>query len=74
MAGKGGSLPKHGEKKKQRSIYLTDNAWHNLDNISDGFMLTKSELIEMVGQGRLKVVFAEEVNVNCLQPHSAIAQ
>jgi hypothetical protein len=59
MAGTGGSLPKHGEAKKQRGIYTTTEAWQNLDKIADGFMLSKSELIEMIGRGRLVVIKAD---------------
>jgi hypothetical protein len=52
---RGGSTPKHGEKKKARSIYLTDDSWNDLDKIAREFMLTRSELMEMVGQGRLRI-------------------
>jgi hypothetical protein len=53
---KGGSSPKHGEAKKQRAVWTTSEAWQNLDKIADEFMISRSELIEMIGQGRLKVV------------------
>ena len=56
MSSKGGSIPKHGEAKKQRAIWLTNESWENVDKIAREFMLSKSELLEMIGQGRLKVV------------------
>ncbi len=59
MAGKGGSVPKHGEPKKQRGIYTTTEAWENLDKIADEFLISKSELIEQIGRGRLKVIRAK---------------
>lgn len=59
---KGGSTPKHGEAKKQRAIWLTQDAWDNLDKIANEFMLSRSELIEMVGQERLKIIRDEKTN------------
>jgi hypothetical protein len=56
---KGGSLPKHGVSKKQRAMWCTDDSWVNFDTIARDFMLSKSELLEMIGQGRLKVVKAD---------------
>jgi hypothetical protein len=53
---RGGSSPKHGEAKKQRAVWTTTDAWENLNQIADEFMISRSELIEMIGQGRLKVV------------------
>jgi hypothetical protein len=52
----GGSVPRHSEAKKQRAIWCTDDSWLNFDAIAKEFMLSKSELLEMIGQGRLKVV------------------
>lgn len=60
MAGKGGSKPKHDEAKKQRGIYTTTEAWEELDKIARQFMLSRSELIEMIGQGRLGIHRVEE--------------
>lgn len=53
---KGGSTPKHGEKKKGRTVYVTDDSWEVLDLIAREFMLSKSELVEMIGQKRLKII------------------
>ena len=50
-----GSSPKHGEAKKQRTVWTTGDAWENLDKIAHDFMISRSELIEMIGQGRIKV-------------------
>ena len=46
---------KHGEKKAKKTVYVTDDSWEILDVIADEFMLSRSELIEMIGQRRLKV-------------------
>ncbi|MBW4597550.1 MAG: hypothetical protein KME46_32795 [Brasilonema angustatum HA4187-MV1] len=46
---------KHGEKKAKKTVYVTDDSWEVLDKIADEFMLSRSELIEMIGQRRLKV-------------------
>jgi hypothetical protein len=51
-----GSTAKHGEPKKQRAVWTTSDAWENLDKLAREFMLSRSELIEMIGQGRLKVI------------------
>ncbi|MBW4588805.1 hypothetical protein G7B40_022580 [Aetokthonos hydrillicola Thurmond2011] len=53
---KGGSTPKHGEVKKQRCVWTTTQAWENIERIANEFMLSRSELLEMIGQGRLEVV------------------
>jgi hypothetical protein len=67
MTGKGGSNPRYSEAKKQRGIWTTGEAWRNIDKIAKEFMLTKSELIEMIGQGRLRVILADDVDTNPLQ-------
>jgi hypothetical protein len=59
MASKGGSIPKHGVAKKQRAIWTTDESWKTLDDIARQYMLSKSELLEMIGQGRLRIVRAD---------------
>lgn len=46
---------KHGEKKAKKTVYVTDDSWEVLDKIANDFMLSRSELIEMIGQGRLVV-------------------
>lgn len=46
---------KHGEKKAKKTVYVTDDSWEVLDKIANEFMLSRSELFEMIGQGRLKV-------------------
>jgi hypothetical protein len=55
MAGKGGSVARHGELKTQRGIYVTKTAWQGLDKVAEQFMLSKSELIERIGRGDLVV-------------------
>ena len=47
---------KHNETKGKKSVYVTSDAWDNLDSLAKEFMLSRSEMIEMIGQGRLKVV------------------
>ena len=56
MAGKGGSVARHGEPKTQRGIYTTTEAWQGLDKVAEQFMLSKSELIERIGRGDLQVI------------------
>ena len=46
---------RHDQKKGKKTVYVTDDSWIVLDTIADEFMLSRSELIEMIGQGRLKV-------------------
>lgn len=46
---------KYGEKKAKKTVYVTDDSWEVLDRIANEFMLSRSEMIEMIGQGRLQV-------------------
>lgn len=55
-----GSVARHGEAKKQRAVWTTTEAWESLDKIARKYMISRSELIEMVGQGRLKVERVED--------------
>ena len=47
---------RHGENKSKKSVYVTEDSWENFDRIADQFMISRSELIEMIGQERLKVI------------------
>ena len=51
---------RHGENKKQKTVYVTETSWENLDKLAETFMLSRSELIEMIGQKRLKVERVEQ--------------
>ena len=51
---------KNDSKKDKRSVYVTPEAWTELDRIADEFMLSRSDLIEMVGQRRLKIERVEQ--------------
>jgi hypothetical protein len=57
---KGGSTPKHGEAKKARTVYTTGDSWENLDKIANDFLISRSELVELIGQGRLIVTRPEK--------------
>lgn len=54
-----GSTPKYGEVKKPRSVYITDESWQKVDKIAGEFFISRSELLELIGQGRLKVIRQE---------------
>ncbi|MBP5976594.1 hypothetical protein HW132_28645 [Brasilonema sp. CT11] len=50
---------RHHVTKVQKSVTVTPDSWESFDKIANEFMLSRSELIEMIGQGRLKVVKEE---------------
>lgn len=52
---------RHGETKSKKTITITEPAWERLDEVAREFMLSRSELVEMIGQGRLVVVHRETV-------------
>ncbi|MBW4597662.1 MAG: hypothetical protein KME46_33360 [Brasilonema angustatum HA4187-MV1] len=52
---RGGSTPRHGEAKKPRTVYLTDDAWDTLNLISEEFLITRSELIQQLCNGKLRI-------------------
>lgn len=52
---KGGSSPRHQEAKKPRTVHATDASWQRLDEIARQFLISRSELVELIGAGVLTV-------------------
>jgi hypothetical protein len=57
MAGK----PRHSERKAKKTVTVTLDSWDNFDEIAREFMISRSELVEQIGQGRLKVIDTHRV-------------
>ena len=45
----------HGARKKARNLSLTDDAWSNIKVIAKEHNLSVSELVELIGRGKIKI-------------------
>ena len=54
-----GRISRHETNKKRRTIWLTDESWENLDHLAKDLFISRSELVELIGRGRLTAIRTE---------------
>ena len=60
--GHGKNKPKYGNRKKQRSVTVTEEGWAKLKELlKTEYDLSVSEAIEQIGRGKLKLVKLEDL-------------
>ncbi|MBP5977560.1 hypothetical protein HW132_33830 [Brasilonema sp. CT11] len=47
---------RHNTTKVQKTISVTPDSWENLEDIARQFLISRSELIQLIGSGTLRVV------------------
>lgn len=51
----GGAEPLYETAKKKRSLWVTDLAWQQLEDLAEAHNLSRAELIERLGRGLLRL-------------------